>query len=254
MATQTVSMFEAPEIRKRIAQEHWNIICDSIMLVHTNSLRIGFHANELKRNTLFGILGFRNEAEAQEASGVGRSTWYANIRLAEDFLGVDEQVFCSMKLSNARALADLPQSVRVTDHWVRMASMDSMKEFQRKVDKELDGRAKRSSSREVAVSLKIPMPLSRKKVIEDQLEALGERMDESDFGRILELLLEEHSQGIGLIEAIKKTLEELLILRRIESSDRPADEALKAIYGALTGIIDTLLAALEAAESDSGGA
>ena len=52
-----------------------------------SSMRIGWHAAYLKKNDLFGILGFKTESEARQAAGVGKSTWYVNIRLAEAFEG-----------------------------------------------------------------------------------------------------------------------------------------------------------------------
>src|ERR1700678_1249400 len=110
MATAVVSILspvsEEAENRKAEAKKHWSTITKSGGLVSVNSLRIGFHAAILKKENLFGLLGFENEKEAQESSGVGDSTWYAMIRLAEQFNGVAEDMFVGMRQANAKALAD----------------------------------------------------------------------------------------------------------------------------------------------------
>jgi hypothetical protein len=246
-----VSLLDDPQYRKGVAQGHFNIICESVGLVHFNSLRIGFHAYELERQTLFGILGFGTEEECREATGTGRSTWYLTKGLARLFYGVQERLFCAMKVTNAEALADLPQSVRITEQWVRAASLDSLKEFQGKVDRELDGRAKVSDGKEGSVNLKISMPLSRKQVIEQHLQDIAEEMDEADLGRVLELILEERSQGLTLVFAIQKALESIAGLKRMEDTQKSADEALEAMQSGLSAIVDILLAALQSVQSES---
>jgi hypothetical protein len=245
-----LALLESPELRKKLAQHHFEIICSSVALLHSSSLRIGFHAFELKRHQLFGILSYRTEEEAREAAGVGRSSWYANIRLAELFFGVEEELFCSMKVVNAAVLADLPESVRTTEEWVRAAAEDSVKEFRAKVDKELEDKARVSDGKEAVVCLKISMPISRRRVIEEHLTAFAEEMDIEDLGRVLELILEERSQGATLIGSIQKALGEASTLKRMEGSDVSADEALRVLYDGLTGIVAILLAALESLQSE----
>src|SRR5215469_11250835 len=102
------------DVMKREAKAHWNWVTQSGAVINTNSLRIGYHAAILKRKGQFGILGFASESEAQAASGVGASTWYSVIAIAERFPDVDEDLFVSMKLTNAKALGDLPESQRLS--------------------------------------------------------------------------------------------------------------------------------------------
>ena len=63
----TVSILEPvskeAESRKKEALVHWKAIQQSGPLVSTNSLRIGYHAAALKREGLFGILGYENEIQ-----------------------------------------------------------------------------------------------------------------------------------------------------------------------------------------------
>ena len=105
MATVTIlqPVAEEAEFRKKEAQQHWKAIQQSGPLVSTNSLRIGYHAAALKREGLFGILGYENEKQAQEASGVKQATWFNVMRIAEAFPGVEEKLFLCAKIDQRRS-------------------------------------------------------------------------------------------------------------------------------------------------------
>ena len=115
--------------RKAEAQKHFDIILKSGAMESVSSMRIGWHAAYLKKNDLFGILGFKTESEARQAAGVGESTWYANIRLAEAFEGITEAQFVSMKQASAKALSDLPESKRKDGSWIRWAGSMKIEDF-----------------------------------------------------------------------------------------------------------------------------
>ena len=55
---------EEAENRKQEAKKHWGTITKSGGLISVNSLRIGFHAAILKREGMFGILGFEKIGRA----------------------------------------------------------------------------------------------------------------------------------------------------------------------------------------------
>ena len=105
--------------RKDEATFHWKQIKQASVLQSRNSLRIGFHAFAMKERNLWGLLGYRDEQEAREAAGVGESTWFSTIRIAESFRGVPEELFTAMRLTNAKALSDLSEEKRADRDWLK---------------------------------------------------------------------------------------------------------------------------------------
>jgi hypothetical protein len=242
---------ETAEERKQIAQAHFDAIRHANPLVGANSLRIGYHAYALKKDNLFGILGFETEDQAREAAEVGESTWYANIRLAEQFSGVGEELFIKAKQANLKILADLPESKRLTEYWLRMAATDSIKVFQGKVDKEMEGKARASDGKEASTSLKVSMPVSRRNVIEMKLKQAAEEMGEQDTGRALEMILVERTEGVSLIGAITQAIEKIAEIKKLGDTGLSVSEVLEKTNAELDAIVETFRQALEAARSHS---
>lgn len=224
-------MTEAEEIKqlKATAKLHFDAIKEAGAMVSTCSMTIGYHAYRLKNEALFGALGFGTEDEAREAAGVGESTWYANIRLAEQFKELSEKKFVSMKQANAKALADLPESKRFDPQWVKDASHKPIKEFEAMVDKEMNGKAKASDGKERSTSIKLGMPTSRKAVIEEKAKEYAEAHgleDANDLGKIFELALVEATEGDTLLGVITGTLQHMKAIKDLIASPLSADEVL----------------------------
>ena len=240
MATVSVlePVSEEAELRKKEATTHWKAIQQSGPLLSTNSLRIGYHAAALKRGGLFGILGYENEKEAQGASGIKTATWYNVMRIAESFPGVEEKTYIAMKLSNAEVLMDLPESKRLTEYWMRRAAVDSIEDFQEAVDKELDGKEKASNGRERVVSISIKMPKSRKKAVEAGLQEYAKSVGVAgDESRALELMVQEHTGGVSLIEAMTHAISKIGAIKDMKESGKSVDEIMDEAYGVLDEII-----------------
>lgn len=238
MATATLlnPVSEEAENRKKEAQKHFQIICKSGGLVSVNSLRIGFHAYALKKENLFGILGFECEDDAREASGVGQSTWYANLSLAEKFTGVAEDLFCAMKQANAKTLADLPESQRLTEYWLRRAATDSIETFKAVIDAELDGKARASDGKERSTTFKQTMPASRKKAVEEGLKDYAKEVG-VDESRALEVMVEEHRQSVSLLGSITHAIERIGTIKRLSESALSAGEILEKALTELEAIV-----------------
>jgi len=234
--------------RKAEALKHFDAIKKACELASTSSLRIGYHAHILKRDGLFSMLGFEHEEEARRAIGVGKSTWFNCIRLAEAFNGLEEEHFVSMKLLNAVSLADLPESKRLSREWIRMAGSMATGAFQQRVDEELDGRAKVSDGREQGVVLRMPMPLSRKKNVQEGLQEYAEKIgiDQGDTGRALEMLLVEKKGEVSLIESITNAIQHIRVAKEVRNSGLSADEALEKVNGILDEMALGFHAALKA--------
>ena len=230
----TVSILEPvskeAESRKKEALVHWKAIQQSGPLVSTNSLRIGYHAAALKREGLFGILGYENEKEAQEASGVKQSTWFNVVRIADAFPNVEEKVYIAMKLTNAEALMDLPESKRLTEYWMRRAATDSIDTFKAVVDEEMNGKAKPSDGREKIVTFSEKMPKSRKKAVDDGLLEISKEYGcEGDKGRTLELLVAEKTGSPSLIGAITNAVQRCKKIKDLIESGLSSDEVLSQV-------------------------
>lgn len=216
------------ESRKADAIAHWTEVQAAAKLKSTSSMTIGFHAQYLKKNGLFGMLGFADEGEAMRASGVGQSTWFNTIRLAEAFEGLTEDQFTSMKLGNAEALADLPESKRKSREWIRDAGVDEVDTFRLKVDQEMDGKARSSDGKEKGVALKLDMPLSRKTFCQEGLLEYAKEtgIENGDLGKALENLVAEKKGERSLVGAITNAVQRIIEIKQLRNGFLSADECL----------------------------
>jgi hypothetical protein len=238
---------EDAELRKKEAKEHWKAIQQSGPLVSTNSLRIGFHAAALKRNNLFGLLGYASEKDAQEASGIKQATWYNVMRIAEAFPNVEEKLFIAMKLTNAEAAMDLPESKRFTEYWLRRAATDPIDLFQAAVDTELDGKAKESDGKERVVSYSVRMPKSRKTAVDAGLKEYAKEVGcEGDDSKALELMVAEHTGGgVSLVGSVHFALRKIAEIKKLNKTNMSASEMLEMSYEMLDEVVEHFRKALE---------
>ena len=239
--------------RKAEAKKHFDAIRKAGALEATSSMRIGWHAAYLKEHNLFGILGFKNEHECRIAAGVGESTWYAMIRLAEAYKGLDEEQFVSMKQVNAKALADLPESKRLSREWIRDAGSMSQEDFQEKVDEAMEGKARASDGKERGKVIKISVPASRKEVIETGLKEFAESVGipANDTGRAMELLVVEATGQKSLIEAIANATQMIREAKKLQKKNLSAEELVEKLYAMLDQMALEFKAAMDAAKNTS---
>lgn len=237
------------EARKREAKFHWAQLVNANVLVSKNSLRIGFHARILKEKNLWGMLGHRDENEARLAAGVGESTWYATIRLAEQFGGADEALFTNMKLSNAKELGELPESKREDKQWLTWAAEESISKFKERCDEAMYGKARPRDSQETVRSMKMTMPASRKKVIEEKTKeyAVAVGINPADQAKVIEVALTEVTGGTSLVQAITTTVAKIKEAKELAHSGVSVEEALQQIEKTLDDVILELASALEQA-------
>lgn len=240
------------EDRKADAVAHWEKLKANVSLKAVSSLEIGFNAHYLKKNGLLGMLGFEDEGDAIKASGCGHSTWYETIRLAEAFEGITEEQFISMKLGNAKALANLPESKRKSREWIRMAGVDEVEDFEHKVDVEMEGKARPSDGKEKGVTLKLAMPLSRKDVVQPGLEAYAKKVgiDNGDIGKALEMLIVEKNGETSLIQAITNAVQRIKEAHNLRTSYLSAEEALERVMKLLDDMALDFAAALKTAKAE----
>ena len=238
---------EAEDIkeRKARAKAHFDAIKEAGQLHSRTSMVIGWHAYRMKADGDFGVLGFADENEARIASGVGESTWYANIRLAEAFKELPEKRFISMKQANAKALADMPESERLSTTWIRMAETMKIEDFAAKVDDAMDGKARASDGKERSKTMKLSMPASRMAVIEEKAKefAISHGLEPGDIGKAIEVSLIETTEGTTLVSAITNAMAQIKAAKEVIRSPLSADEAL----GRVGEILDEVVLAFDAA-------
>ena len=238
-------------LRKEEASYHWKQIKQASVLQSRNSLRIGYHAYAMKEKGLWGMLGYRDEAEAREAAGVGESTWFSTIRLAEQFKGVPEELFTGMRLTNAKALSDLSDEKRSDRTWLKSAADDSLKNFQAKVDLEMNGKTKPSDGKdpEPIQTFKTSMPASQKRVIESGIKsyAVSVGIDPANTGKVLETVFAEHSGSVGLISSITTAVQRVKAAKEVIHSGRSLEEVIEQVEKMLDEVVIDFAAALDQA-------
>ena len=235
--------------RKEEATFHWRQIKQASVLQSRNSLRIGYHAFAMKSKNLWGMLGYRDEQEAREAAGVGESTWFSTIRLAESFKEVPEELFTAMRLTNAKALSDLPDAKRADRDWLKAAADDSLKDFQAKVDLEMNGKAKNSDTKEVIRTFKTTMPESQMRAVEEGVKkyAVAVGLDPTNTGKVLETAMVELNHGSGLIEVMTTAAQKVKAAKATIHSGLSMEEVVEKVEAVLDELVIDFAAALEQA-------
>lgn len=185
----------------------------------------------MKEENAFGILGFASEEEARDASGVGESTWYSTIAIARSFKDLPEELFLSMKLCNAKELADLGESRRLDREWVKRAADLSQKQFRKLVEEELNGKARPSAGKERSVKMTVDMPASRKVVIEEKVKEFAEAHDmpPEDTGRVIEAMAVEATGGKTMLDAILHSIQRAKRIKELLESGLSSDEVLMQV-------------------------
>ena len=258
-ASESASNREAEErdikLRKEEALHHYQHVLRAAGLQSRNSLRLGFHAFALKEKSLWGLLGFRDEHETREAAGVGESTWFSTIRLAEQFRTVPEELFIGMRLTNAKALSELPESKRQDRDWIKWATDESLKDFAKRCDEEMNGKARDSDTKEHVTTMRMQMPASRQKVIEEKAKEFAEKhgLDPADTSKAIECALVNQSQSTGttLIGAITGAVQAIKAAKEQVHSGISVEEGLALLEKTMDDMVLEFAAALEGAKSEA---
>lgn len=216
---------------KAKAKLYFEKIVEGGGMASRGSMMIGFYAYRMKVESLFQVQGFEDENAARIASGVGESTWYANIRLAEQFKDLPEVRFVAMKQANAKQLARLPESKRYDSMWTRQAEVEKIEVFEAKIEVEVNGKASEVDTREISTSMKVSMPASRKALIESKAAIYAENhgIDKTDIGKAIEMSLVETTDGGTLTQAIGNTLQRFREVKDVIFSNLSAEEMVTKI-------------------------
>ena len=149
-----------------------------------------------------------------------------------------------MKQTNAKALAVLPESKRLSREWIREAGADSIDVFEQKCEEAINGKATTADGKEKGTVLRMPLPQSSKTVIEAGLKEYAQRVGVEDTGKAMELMVTEHTGQVGLIEAVTTTAQRLKAAKELQNSELSAEETLVKVYELIDLAILDLAASL----------
>ena len=115
----------------------------------------------------------------------------------------------------------------------------------------MNGKEKESNGREKIVSFSTKMPRSRKKAVEAGLLEFAETVGaKGDMSRGLELMVQEHTGSVSLIESIQKAMERIGAIKELEkSSGLSAAEILEKVDGELEEMAALFRSALEGVQN-----
>src|SRR5579864_4088993 len=101
-----------------------------LQMVAKGSMATGWYGRNMIEGDLFTHLGFANEDACREASGVGRSTWYSMIRIAEGLKNLKFKEFLELKSGQAAHLITLPEEMRYSPEWLKKAKEMTEEKFE----------------------------------------------------------------------------------------------------------------------------
>jgi hypothetical protein len=218
------------ESRKKLATKYFEKLKKAGGLSSTSSLQIGWNAHAILKDNLFQMLGFENERDVREAAEISDSGWYSNLRIAEAFDGLEEETFYSLKQANARELAKLPQSKRLSPEWITKAKKDPIKSFALQIEEELDGKATSENGKESIVSYAVKMPKSRRKAVQEGLLEISKGLGcEGDESRTIELIVAERRGAVSLVETITNAAQRCGRIKELAESGLSSDEVLAQV-------------------------
>jgi len=195
-----------------------------------SSLLVGWIGAEVKRERLFQAMGFDGESEFRQHLGVGRSTWFRYVRLAESLKKLPKEDFLKLRAENADYLIDLPEEQRYNTVLIKNAQEMKEEDFE-KVTRQFRAEEDQIDEADVIVLLKYRMPESRRSVIKDTIKWFAEDhdLDIEDESRTLELICAEiRFRNPVVTRAMRATqqLREAHELLTGNSGDLSADEVM----------------------------
>jgi hypothetical protein len=192
------------------------------------SMEIGWEGSFLKQHSLWPLLGYASEKDYRAAAGIGRSTWYTMINLAECFERLDKEQFLSMTIENAKHLATLAGDARYNPDLLRKAATMSERDFEHAVVMDTARRENRPVG-DVRVTMKWRLSQAQRAVIERGLEDWQNEHNIDDPARAMELLVVEYTNRATLVGFISESIPRLT---RAVTSANSADEmvSLRALF------------------------
>ena len=191
------------------------------------SMEIGWDGYFIKRHDGWRVLGYEGEKHYRSSKGIGRSTWYKMVGIAERLSHLSREDFLAMSIENAEQLSVQPFSVKHDPALIARAQAVTAQEF---ADDLVIDTARRENKPlgEVFVTMKWRIKQAQREVIERGLEDWQHEHGIDDPGYALELMIAEVSDRPTLVNFISEsipmltrevtqaeTMEELQYLRKV---------------------------------------
>lgn len=202
--------------RNELAKQCDAVISEAVVGLNKHSMVVGWYGRILKANNLFAELGYPDEHVYRKSKGVGRSTWYRMVRIAESFTQLSAEEFCSMVIENAEMLADLPEEQRYEKVLLTKAASETAEQYEETL---VMYRAKRQHRRadDMTVTWKLRMNRLQKRVLQEKLEQWQREHDIDDEAYALELLVAENTDRLTLVGYFSETISRLK--RTVDNND-----------------------------------
>jgi hypothetical protein len=204
------------------------------------SMATGWYGRKLKENDLFTHLGFASEDSCRDAAGVGESTWYAMIRIAEGMKNLKFKEFIDLKSGTASLLIKLPEEMRYSDEWIEKSKKLTKERFEAAVNKEI-AKEKNIPVEDLRVLFKLKVFEGQRTTIVQCLEYFAKEFGlGDDMARALELLAAEHLGAPMVLKAIAQTLPDLREAVDWMKSNHSSEEIIEYMTAAISAHVKAL--------------
>lgn len=187
------------------------------------SMEIGYEGAFLKRNDAWHLLGAIDEKAYRAAVGVGRSTWYKMVGLAERFPHLTKAEFMAMSIENAEQLAAAPMETRKDAELLDAATQMTARDFEGELVRHTAKRENKPVG-EVYVNMKWRIKQAQREVIERGLADWQHEHGIDDEGYALELMIAEFRERPTLVgfmsESITRLTREVLDAKSTDDFER----------------------------------
>ena len=163
-----------------------------------HSMEIGWEGAFLRTTNAWQILNYASEKSYRASTGIGRSTWYKMVGLAEKFPMLSKEQFLAMTIENAEQLAAAPLSTRGDTALLQSAATLTAKEFEGELVR-VAAITQGKPVAEVYVTIKWRIKQAQREVIERGLEDWQQEHGIDDPGYALELMIAEYHDRPTLV-------------------------------------------------------
>jgi hypothetical protein len=217
------------DLEKRV-QESDHCIRQAWVKMSKRSMEIGWEGAFLRSTNAWQILGYDTEKSYRAAVGIGRSTWYKMVDLAERFQHLTKEQFISMSIENAEQLAAAPLETRKDVAMVKAASAMTVHDFESVLVLETATRENKPVG-EVYVLMKWRVKEAQREVIQRGLKDWQEEHGIDDEGYALELMVAEFRDRPTLIGFLTQSIP--MLTREVMQAERVEDiEGLRKVIAA----------------------
>lgn len=220
--------------------------------VKKGSMRVGWYGRIVKMKNRFEQMGYVDEKDYRLRKGVGRSTWYRMLRIAEDFQRLTPEAFLRMTAENAEHLARLSEDERYTGgmkvndqfvKWIDLAALLNEEQFQKAI-LEAQAAAAAVPVAEMPVTLKMRVFEGQRPVILATIDEFQKDHGMKTPGEALEAICVEMRGRKTFTQFMQEALPRLRGAMKLTQDVEP-ESAIGALRDALEQHIMDLAAALE---------